>query len=51
MPAISKKVVSVELLKADKLDFVQDENGIKITLNDFASDNKAVDTVVKIIVE
>ena len=46
IPAINKKILSAEILKGEKLDFVQNDNGIKITLSEFALRNNAVDTIV-----
>ena len=51
LPAIDKKIVSAEVLRGEKLDFTQDDNGVKITLSEFALRNNAVDTVVKIITQ
>ena len=51
LPAIDKKIVSAEVLKGEKLDFTQDDNGVKITLSEYALRNDAVDTVVKIITQ
>lgn len=51
LPAINKKILSAEILKGEKIDFAQDNNGIKITLSEFALRNNAVDTVVKLTVE
>ena len=51
LPALDKKILSTEILKGEKLDFVQNDNGIKITLSEYALRNNAVDTIVKITVE
>lgn len=51
LPAIDKKILSAEILKGEKLDFTQNDNGIKITLSEYALRNNAVDTIVKITVE
>lgn len=51
LPTIDKKILSAEILKGEKLDFAQNDNGIKITLSEFALRNNAVDTVVKLTVK
>lgn len=51
LPAIHQKILSAEILKGEKLDFAQNDKGIKITLSEFACRNKAVDTIVKLTVE
>lgn len=48
LPSIDRKIVSAEILNGENLDFMQDENGIKISLSEFAFRNNAVDTIVKL---
>ncbi|MGN1124260.1 MAG: alpha-L-fucosidase [Eubacterium sp.] len=51
LPAIDKKILSAEILKGEELNFAQNDNGIKITLSEYALRNNAVDTVVKLTVK
>ena len=51
LPCINKKILSAEILKGEKLNFNQSENGIKINLSEYALRNNAVDTIVKLTVE
>lgn len=50
LPSINKKILSAKILKGEKLDFIQNSNGIKITLSEYALRNNAVDTIVKLTV-
>lgn len=50
LPPINKKILSAKILKGEKLDFIQNSNGIKITLSEYALRNNAVDTIVKLTV-
>ena len=51
LPITDNKTKSVEILKGEKLDFVQKKKGVKIKLSKSAIKNHDVDTVVKIVVD
>ena len=50
LPPIDKKILSAEILKGEKLSFIQNSNGIKITLSEYALRNNAVDTIIRLTV-